>query len=109
MATAESQQVERRAWDRSQGIPLRRRQQLEHTGVERRRRAHDGFDIAAALEHQLDRFPSRGAMIVLLKSWLYGGAQVDGDYVDTVSHALDVMRAADDVESAIAVLRRRQH
>jgi hypothetical protein len=45
---------------------LRRRHEQRHTRAERRRSALAGVDVAAALELQLDRFPTRRAMLVLL-------------------------------------------
>jgi hypothetical protein len=112
MALTELPAVERRRRDRSQGILLRRRHgQIVHTHIERRCQ-WSGFNVAAALELHLDEFPSREAMLVLLQSWRYaadaGAANAfDDDYDTTISRAIDVMRTAPDVATAIVVLQRR--
>ena len=114
MATAEPHTgQERRSRDRSAGIKLRRRQdQLADKAGDRRRRSHDGFDIAAALELHLDLVTTRRGMITLLESWLHEGRQSpterDESYVRAVERAIEVMSAAPDPVSAIAVLQRSQ-
>ena len=102
---------ERRARDRSQGIQLRRRHR-EPVEVDKRRQRED-FDIAAALEMYLDQVTTRRAMIELLEAWLNetrtgDRPEHDDDYKHAVEHAIEVMKAAPDVLSAIAVLQ-RQH
>jgi hypothetical protein len=109
---AEIRAPERRARDRSQGIALRRRQgQLVYTRHERRRTRHSGFDVAAALEMHLDRFPTREALVVLLDSWLYqaersGLCDEREAYCTALELALDTMKAAPDPVAAITVLQR---
>ena len=103
---------ERRARDRSDGIQLRRRQKLGVVDkADDRRRARDDFDIAAALELHLDQITNRRGMIALLESWLQEAKQADPamrdqDYVRAVEHAIEVMTAATDPLTAIAVLQR---
>jgi hypothetical protein len=103
---------ERRARDRSQGILLRRRHEQRHTRAERRCGALADFDVAVALELQLDRFPTRKAMLVLLESWLYcanpsGRSEHEDSYARSISQAISVMATAPDPVTAIAMLQRR--
>jgi hypothetical protein len=101
---------ERRARDRSQGIALRRRlnQRLD-PDRERRRTTQYGIDIASALELHLDQCTTRRAMLALLESWASEAknGEQDGDYLRAVERAMEVMKAAPDPLSAIAVLQRR--
>lgn len=114
MATTEPHTgQERRSRDRSAGIRLRRRQnQLPDKADDRRRRSHDGIDIASALELHLDLVTTRRGMITLLESWLHEGknnpSERDESYVRAVERAIEVMSAAPDPVSAIAVLQRAQ-
>ena len=103
--------TERRARTRSDGIELRRRQRQE-VEDDRRRKRQDGFDIAAALELYLDQVKTRRAMKELLESWLSdargsGADTQDEDYVQAVRHAIEVVGASPDPQTAIAVLQRR--
>ena len=105
---------ERRLRDRARGIVLRRRRSEPREGAEERRRApaHDGFDIASALELHLDQCGTRRAMLALLESWLAEAqnpeaAERDEGYRLAVEHAISVMKASPDVTTAIAVLQRR--
>lgn len=114
MALAESYSgPERRAYDRSPGILLRRRLNLPiEPEAERRRASPDSFDIAGALELHLDQVTTRRGMITLLESWLdetnrNDVTERDENYVGAVEHAIDVMRAAPDPLTAIAILQRR--
>jgi hypothetical protein len=101
---------ERRTRDRSRGIVLRRRES-QPVEVERRRSDANGIDIAAALELHLDTCTTRRAMIGLLESWLDeaqgGSTERDDGYIGAVEHAIEVMKAAPDPLTAIAVLQRR--
>ena len=112
MATAEPHTgQDRRSRDRSAGIKLRRRQnQLAEKADDRRRGSQKGFDIAAALELHLDQVKTRRGMIALLESWLqeaeHSLTERDENYVRAVEHAIEVMTAAPDPLSAIAVLQR---
>src|SRR5688572_28227967 len=106
MAITETVHPERRKSDRTEGPTLRRRHgQLVHTRIERRH-PYAGFDIAAALELHLDRFPTREAMLVLLESWFYqaevsGLGEHVGGYAEAVARAAEIMRAAPDAETGI--------
>ena len=109
MADLEPRQ-ERRARDRSQGIQLRRRNR-EPVEVDQRRNRSNGFDIASALEMYLDEIKTRRAMLELLESWLNETNNVDqaehnGDYRQAVEHAIDVVKTAPDVLTAVAILQR---
>ena len=102
---------ERRSRDRSRGIVLRRRRNELPEGQSERRRApvQNGFDIASALEMVLDENKSRRAMLNLLESWLAesrNAAERDEGYIEAVEYAIDVMKSAPDVLTAIAVLQR---
>jgi len=102
---------ERRTRDRIAGIQLRRRQKRLAAEAEERRKAHNGFDIAAALELHLDEITTRRAMIGLLESWLHEARQSDAterndNYVRALEDAIKVMTTAPDPISAIAVLQR---
>ena len=104
---------DRRTRDRSQGIVLRRRtKQPVSPEREQRRSASNGFDIAAALEMHLDQAPTRRAMLALLESWLTEAkhseaTEHDEHYEQAVAHAMEVMKAAPDPTTAIAILQRR--
>jgi hypothetical protein len=91
-------------------VPLRRRRN-EPVAVERRRGA-GGFDIAAALELYLDHCRTRRAMLELLEQWLAEGRQREQDpenlqYIAAVERAIETMKRAPDVQTAIVMLQRR--
>jgi hypothetical protein len=101
---------ERGNGDAASGQQLRRRRN-EPVAVERRRGA-GGFDIAAALELYLDNCKTRRAMLELLDQWLAEGRQREQDaesaqYVTAVERAIETMKRAPDVETAIVMLQRR--
>jgi hypothetical protein len=104
---------ERRRYDRSQGVPLRRRQHgyLADSLLERRGAHRPGFDVAAALERYFDRYPTREAQLALLRAWLDAAQRnVDGgdvDYAAAIERAIAVMQGAPNSELAIATLQRR--
>jgi hypothetical protein len=92
------------------GTPLRRRRN-EAVTVERRR-SGGGFDIAAALELYLDHCRTRRAMLDLLDQWLQEGRQREQDsesasYIAAVERAIETMKRAPDVQTAILMLQRR--
>jgi hypothetical protein len=102
---------ERRAHERSQGTPLRRRRQewVEH---ERRRTNLQGFDIAGVLEMHLDQCKTRRAMLDLLDGWLAEARNSpqesqDPNYISAVERSIEVMKSAPDVETAISILQRQ--
>ena len=93
------------------GLQLRRRQNRP-VEFERRRRTAEGFDIAAALELYLDQCKTRRAMNELLEGWLAearnrDSASQDPSYIRAVERAIDVMRHAPDVQTAIITLQAR--
>jgi hypothetical protein len=90
--------AERRRIARSAEIHARRRSGL-HVTTERRRATSASFDIAAALELNLDRFPTTGGMLALLHSWLYAAEREGFDerrlaYVCALRDAINVMEDA---------------
>ena len=104
---------ERRRYDRSQGVPLRRRQHgfLADTLLERRGAHRPGFDVAAALESYFDRFPTREGQLALLREWLRAAEDradgIEPNYADAIQRAIAVMENASNTELAIAILQRR--
>ena len=106
---------ERHSVPRSGEIYTRRRRrlgQVAHLHTERRRARRASFDVAAALELNLDRFPTRGGMLTLLRSWLYAAERegLDGmrpDYTVALSHAAQIMEQSSEPVAAIALLRAR--
>lgn len=91
-------------------MPLRRRRN-DPVAVERRRSA-GGFDIAAALELYLDECRTRRAMLELLEQWLAEGREREQDsesvqYLSAVERAIEIMKRAPDVQTAIVMLQRR--
>ena len=91
-------------------LPLRRRRN-EPVAVDRRR-GSGGFDIAAALELYLDHCKTRRAMLELLEQWLAEGRQREQDsenlqYIAAVERAIETMKRAPDVQTAIVMLQRR--
>ena len=92
------------------GVQLRRRRNEPVTFE--RRRSGGGFDIAAALELYLDNCKTRRAMLELLDQWLAEGRQREQDtesaqYVAAVERAIETMKRAPDVETAIVMLQSR--
>ena len=91
--------------------PLLRRRENRAVEVDRRRPS-PGFDIAGLLEMHLDQCKTRRAMIGLLDQWLSeardrGEDSQDPDYISAVERAIEVMKKAPDVETAIVWLQRR--
>jgi hypothetical protein len=96
--------------DPTPALQLRRRRN-EPVAVERRR-SGGSFDIAAALELYLDNCKTRRAMLELLDQWLAEGRQREQDaeniqYIAAVERAMETMKRAPDVETAIVMLQRR--
>jgi hypothetical protein len=104
---------ERRRYDRSHGVPLRRRQHgyLADTLLERRGSHRPGFDVAAELERYFDLYPTREAQLALLRAWLDAAENnADGgdlNYSAVIERAIAVMQEAANTETAIAMLQRR--
>ena len=81
-----------------------------HIDPERRRATGSSFDVAAALELNLDRFPTHSSMLTLLRSWLYAAEANDlqasrPDYAQALRDAIDVMEVSALPVEAIALLR----
>jgi hypothetical protein len=93
------------------GPQTRRRRSFQHwTGHERRRKGTTGFDIAHALEINLDRHPTREEQWRLLESWLTAAKRERlgeryADYVRAIERAMVVMAKAPTAEDAIVKLR----
>ena len=98
---------------RPTNICLRRRHgQLRRANglPERRRRPSAPFDIASTLELNLDRFPTKAAMLTLLQSWLYAADAEDlndtrPEYAHALRVAIELMRSADNPVRALPLLR----
>src|SRR5215208_5081533 len=106
--TADAQPfVERRRTARGAQIHLRGRHgQVPH--FERRHDRGPGFDIAAALELNLDSYPTAFALLTLLQTWLYAAEDNDlplrcPDYVDSIRHAISVLEQVGTPVAAIAL------
>jgi hypothetical protein len=93
------------------GPQTRRRRSFQRwTGYERRKNGTTGFDIAHALEINLDRHPTREDQWLLLAKWLEAAkserlAERYADYVRAVERAMVVMARAPTAEHAIMELR----
>jgi hypothetical protein len=96
--------------------PLRRRNgqiRFSHSRGDRRKPKTSGFDVAAALELQLDRHPGKNALLRLLKTW-FAAARQQGvsarmiQYRYALARAIRVMTKAPTAEEAILELQRIQ-
>ncbi|MGZ5177904.1 MAG: hypothetical protein ACXWCS_25840 [Burkholderiales bacterium] len=80
--------------------------------IERRKKKPAGFDIAAALEANLDRYPTKEDLWQLLTSWM-DAAKREGlgarhpDYLKALERAMVVMANAPTATHAITVLHAR--
>ena len=97
-------------------LPLRRRNgqiRFSHSRGDRRKNRTSGFDVAAALELQLDRCPTKDALLRLLKTW-FAAARQQGvsarmtQYRYALARAIRVMTKAPTAEEAILELQRIQ-
>jgi hypothetical protein len=95
---------------------LRRRSgqiRFSHSLGERRKKKTSGFDVAAALELQLDRHPGQDDLLRLLKTW-FAAAMQQGlsarmtQYRYALARAIRVMSKAATGEDAILELQRIQ-
>jgi hypothetical protein len=98
--------------DQPSQAPQLRRRENRPVEFERRRNRGSGFDIAAVLEMHLDQCKTRRSMIALLEQWLseaQGREQENQapDYIGAVERAIEVMKKAPDVETAIVWLQQR--
>ncbi|MGZ5177750.1 MAG: hypothetical protein ACXWCW_26800 [Burkholderiales bacterium] len=80
--------------------------------VERRKKKYAGFDIAGALEANLDRYGTKDAQLTLIKRWLdaakqEGLAARHAEYVRALERALVVMSKAPSAQHAIETLQGR--
>ena len=93
---------------------LRRRRQIRfsHSSpYDRRKKKSAGFDIAAALEVNLDRYPTKELLWRLLTSWLdaakrEGIAARQADYVRALERSIVVLSKAPSVRQAVGHLQR---
>ena len=113
--------VERRSRARLRQTPLRRR-----TGQVRplarpsasagtlefreRRKSNDHFNVATTLELNLDRFPTKSAMLTFLRAVLYSAEVGDFGsrhprYVDALKQAVEVLEHSQEPIEAIATLQ----
>jgi hypothetical protein len=99
------------AGEAAEGAPLRRRENRP-VAVERRSSNRQGFDIGAALELHLDQCKTRRSMIKLLEEWLAESrtrdpGDQDPEYIAAVERAIEVMKNAPDIETAVIMLQQR--
>ena len=98
-------------------VPLhlhtRRRRSIRAYGAfNRRKKKSAGFDVAAALELNFDRYPMKDGLLQLLVAWretakLAGLAATQPDYVKALERAIVVMSKAPSPEHAIESLQAR--
>ena len=103
--------VERRSRARLRETPLRRRNHVGPAGLahDRRRDYSDGFDVAETLEINLDRYPTKPAMLTFLQSLIYAAednqpAAWRSHYVEGLKKATDVLQEAATPNEAVATL-----
>lgn len=103
--------VERRSGARLRETPLRRRNSVRAPSLppDRRRNNPRGFDVAEALELNLDRYPTKPAMLTFLQSLIYAADDnLPGgwlsNYADALKQASDVVQEAGSTNEAIATL-----
>ena len=92
--------------------PLRRRVQIrfKHArATERRKKKTAGFDVAQALEHNLDAYPLQQDQMLLLQRWLLAAereelAERHTEYVYSLQRAVKFMQGARRPEEAILAL-----
>jgi hypothetical protein len=92
----------------------RRRGQVRppYLHTERRRARGTGFDVAATLELNLDRYPTKKGMLTLLRTWLFAAEREGVDerrlaYVCALRDAINVMEDAPNPLHAVALLNMR--
>jgi hypothetical protein len=91
---------------------LRRRNRVRPPSptTERRKPSREGVDIAGTLESNLDRYPTRPAMLTFLQSLRYAAESSDESgpwrsaYVDGLRQAADVVQDAASPAEAVATL-----
>ena len=114
--------VERRSSARLRETPLRRRgghvrpsgrsSMLETTPElpERRKSKDKGYDVAATLELNLDRFPTKRAMLTFVRAVLHSTETGDfgsghPGYIDALKQAVDILERSPEPIEAIATLQ----
>lgn len=115
--------IERRSASRLRETPLRRRNlqgrpeahqrsrlALTPRLTERRRRHNPGFDVAATLELNLNRYPTKPAMLTFLHGLLYAAetAQLSvrqPEYVNAMRQAADFVEQSAGVVEGVATIR----
>ena len=104
--------VERRSRDRLCNTHLRRRRDTIPSALrsERRSRPTNGFDVALALEFQLDRYPTSSAMLAFIESQAYSAEShlaepAGATYVEQLHQAAEVVRASGSAHEAVATLQ----
>lgn len=114
--------VERRSSARLRETPLRRRSgqvrsahrssgsAIANYTAERRKSSGTGFDIAATLELNLDRYPSKTSMVTFLNNLLYSAEEGDlalrqPEYLGAIKQAVDVIEHAPATIEAVATLQ----
>ena len=110
--------VERRSTSRMRETPLRRRHgevRPAHSRspsefLDRRKIADQGFNVAATLELNLDRFPTKASMLTFVRTLLYGAESDDfasrqPGYVNALAQAVDVLEHSPEPIEAVATLR----
>ena len=103
--------VERRSRARLSETPLRRRNRVRRESLppERRRGSPTGLDVAETLELNLDRYPTKPAMLTFLQSLIYAAEDnQSGDwrsnYVGALRQAADLVQDAGNPVEAVATL-----
>ena len=102
--------VERRSRARLRETPLRRRTQCPSATLlrDRRRKISVGVDVASSLELQLDRYPTKPAMLTYLSSLAYSAERAgtqQGLYAEELKRAAEVVQRSQEPTEAIATLR----
>jgi hypothetical protein len=104
--------VERRSRARLGDTPLRRRAQFRPATLLKDRRStyYDGFDVAGALELQLDRYPTSAAMLSYVQSLMYATDDEPGSawrtgYLLALQRASEVLQTAGTAVEAVATLQ----
>jgi hypothetical protein len=83
---------------------------LQRPGVDRRRRPRAGFNVAAALEPQLDRYRTKGELMMLIARWLRA-TECEGlvthspEYVCALRRAMRIFQHSGTVEEAMRRLQ----
>ena len=102
--------AERRSRVRLRETPLRRRNRVRPAALPSdRRRSSSGFNLAETLELNLDRYPTKPAMLTFLQSLIYAAEGTPSDawgsnYADALKQAAEVVHEAPSPVEAVATL-----